>query len=373
MLDLRDFEQLRKRLEIKDPKETIRVFLFSKEETGIKIYSEKENENHLSFLSSNNPTGKVGEVFISEKNFFIGIGKKLNDKVLLRTNVSKAMKNLYENLKRFDKSEIIFEDCEFTEDALFAFILTSYSYDFLKKSKDECSFLLRSEKYKKIIEIAHFQNIVRFLGDTPANLMTPTLFSEYSKKLFEGDKNVELEILSKDFLKENNMNLVLSVSQGSEEEPKLLRIKYSGNKAEENVNIALVGKGVTFDTGGISIKPSLNMHLMKQDMLGAATMLCLLKLASILGIKKNITATLPLVENMPSGSATKPGDVFKSMSGLTVQVDNTDAEGRLILADALTLAQKDNPEYLLDIATLTGAMIISLGNVYAGYFTDDDE
>lgn len=111
---------------------------------------------------------------------------------------------------------------------------------------------------------------------------------------------------------------------------------------------------------------------MKHDMMGAATLLCSLKLAVTLGIKANMTATIPLVENLPSGTATKPGDVFKSMSGITVEVDNTDAEGRLILADALTLAQKDSPRYLVDAATLTGAMVISLGRVYAGFFTEDD-
>ena len=139
------------------------------------------------------------------------------------------------------------------------------------------------------------------------------------------------------------------------------------------MDIALVGKGVTFDTGGISIKPAAGMAAMKHDMMGAGTLLATLKLVASLGLKVNITGTFPLVENMPGSKATKPGDVFFSMSGRSVEVDNTDAEGRLILADGITFAQQDKPDFLFDAATLTGAMTVALGSVYGGFFSNDDK
>ncbi|KAM0681107.1 bleomycin hydrolase [Glugoides intestinalis] len=380
-MELLDFAKLRKRFELKQTNAQVNVFLFSKEGENIKIHSKTASNEAKDFVKSMNPQGSTGEVFTKEKSIFICIGKTGNDAtVSQRTNVCKAMKALYTTLKRFNEHEILFEDSEFTEDAIFALILASYSYDFLKKSKEDVQFFLNAPKYEKVIEIAHAQNVARFFGDTPANLMTPTLFVEYAKKFFENENFINsdellFEVYSKDFMEKNDMNLILSVNQGSVEEPKLLRIKYNPNKGDknENVDISLVGKGVCFDTGGISIKPAANMHKMKHDMMGAATLMCTLMLAVKFKVNKSITLVLPLVENMPSGSATKPGDVFRSMNGLTVEVDNTDAEGRLILADALTYAQKENPEYLFDAATLTGAMVVALGSVYAGYFTSDDQ
>lgn len=372
MQELLDFTLLRRKFELENPKKRVRIILFSKKDENVVLHTEKQEKELLDFLISQNPQGTVGEFFSKDTDLFVCIGKdNEKDQIVKRTNTAKAMKSLYTNLKRYDGSEIVFEDSEYTEDAIFSLILTSYSYDFLKKSKDKTQFKLNPGKYSKIAEIAHVQNIARFFGDTPANLMTPTLFVEYAKRLFEGDK-VDFNAYSKDFIQEKGMNLILSVNQGSIQEPKLLQIRYNGRNSSD-VDIALVGKGVCFDSGGISIKPSAGMYRMKHDMMGAATLVCAVKLAVLFQVNANITVTCPLVENMPSGSATKPGDVFKSMAGITVEVDNTDAEGRLILADALTFAQQDSPKHLFDAATLTGAMIISLGSVYAGYFTEDNE
>lgn len=237
-MELLDFPRLRKRFELADPKGRVRVFLFSKDQETIAVHSGNAEERHRAFLSSNNPRGDVGEFFCLERDLFVCIGK-MNEKNLIvkRTNVSKAMRSLYDNLKRFDKTEIVFEDCEFAEDAIFSLILASYTYDFLKKTKEEFSFLLRSEKYKNIIEVAHVQNIARFLGDTPANLMTPAAFAEYARKIFEGD-NVIIDVHSRDYMVQNQMNLVLCVSQGSVEEPKLLRVRYEG-KPQGPVDVAL--------------------------------------------------------------------------------------------------------------------------------------
>lgn len=392
-MELLDFQRLKKRFELKKTVGTVKIILFSKTESGFTVHSQGEHSD--TFLKENNPIGTVGEVYVKNKEIFVCVGKSDEPELIKRTNVQKAMKSVYQNLKKFDNHEILFlekgeagqkgeseqkreagkssvfsSDFNIVEEAIYSLILSSYSYDFLKKTKDNFLFFLNSEKYQKIIKIAHLQNVARFLGDTPANLMTPSLFVDYAQEIFKGD-NVEIQAYSKEFMEKNQMNLILSVSQGSVQEPKLLSIKYKGRDSD-GTDIALVGKGVSFDTGGISIKPSAGMYLMKQDMMGAATLLCSLKIAISLGIPSNFSAVFPLVENMPSGSATKPGDVFTSMSGLTVEVDNTDAEGRLILADALTFAQLDKPKYLIDAATLTGAMVIALGAVYAGFFTDDN-
>lgn len=367
-MDLLNFKRLREKFELKETTGKVKIIMFSKETNGFKVHS--DNNTYLPFIESMNPRGNLGEVFTKEKEILVCIGKSDEERLIRTTNIQKSMKNTYENLKRFNKHEIVFEECEYTQEAVYSLILTSYNYDFLKKTKDEFSFFLNTPKYQEVMTIAHWQNVARFLGDTPANLMTPSLFVEYAKKIFEGD-NVVIESYDRNFMKEKNMNLILSVAQGSAQEPKLLSIKYLG-KGTGPVDIALVGKGVCFDSGGISIKPSGGMYLMKQDMMGAATLLCTLKIAIELNISANFSATFPLVENLPSGTATKPGDVFVSMSGTTVEVDNTDAEGRLILADALTFAQLDKPKYLIDAATLTGAMVIALGSIFAGYFTDDD-
>lgn len=371
-MELLDFSRLRTKFENPNPKDKITVVLFTVENDQITLHCERNNDELTSFLRTQNSKGTVGDFFCYEKTLLICIGKtNEKNREVRRTNACRAMKSLYSNLKRFDGYEIVFEDCEYTEDAVFSLIMAGYSYDFLKGKKEELSVRLNSEKYSRIIEIAHVQNIARFLGDTPGNILTPTTFVEYAKRIFEGD-NVEITAHSKDYLIEQQMNLVLCVAQGSAQEPKLLRITYKG-RSDQGVDIALVGKGVCFDTGGISLKPPSEMYRMRYDMMGAGTLICTLKLAVKFGVKANITATFPLVENMPSGTASKPGDVFKSMSGKTVEVDNTDAEGRLILADALTLAQKDDPKYIMDAATLTGAMVVSLGKVFTGFFTNDDE
>lgn len=167
------------------------------------------------------------------------------------------------------------------------------------------------------------------------------------------------------------MGLFLSVANGSEEELRFLNIRYRGC-SDDRVDLALVGKGVTFDSGGISLKPPAKMGDMKMDMMGAAAVVSVMGLISRLGCKLNVHAFVPLCENLPSGKATKPGDVARASNGRTVEIDNTDAEGRLILADALLYAQKHNPEYIVDVATLTGSMAVALGQVYSGFFSSDE-
>jgi leucyl aminopeptidase len=168
------------------------------------------------------------------------------------------------------------------------------------------------------------------------------------------------------------MGSLLSVARGSAEPPKLIVLEYRGAKASEKP-VVLVGKGVTFDTGGISIKPAAEMDEMKFDMSGAGSVLGTLNAVAEMKLPVNVVGLMPATENMPGGRATKPGDIVTSMSGQTVEVLNTDAEGRLILCDALTYAERYNPSAVIDIATLTGACVIALGHVVSGLFANDDQ
>ena len=212
----------------------------------------------------------------------------------------------------------------------------------------------------------------RDLINEPANNLTPEILSADIKRLeYLG---LEVEIFDEKKMKELGFNLVLAVGQGSVNKPRIAVIKWHGDKNSADYKIGLVGKGVTFDSGGISLKSAANMDDMKQDMAGSAVITATMKAAALQKLEKNIVAVVGLVENMPSGSAIRPGDVVRSMSGQTVEIGNTDAEGRLVLADCLTYIQKTfAPEYVIDMATLTGGIMIALGGTFAGLFADNNK
>ena len=214
--------------------------------------------------------------------------------------------------------------------------------------------------------------LTRNLGDLPGNLCTPTYLADQAKMLAKKSSSIKVKVLEESAIKKLGMHSFLSVTHGSVEPPKLIVLEYKGLKSKEKP-IVLVGKGITFDTGGISLKPRENMDAMKYDMSGAGTILGVFDALAQLELSLNVIGIIPTCENMPSGSATKPGDIVKSMSGQTIEILNTDAEGRLILCDALTYAQTFNPALVIDIATLTGACIIALGNVTSGLFSNHDE
>ncbi|KAI9311235.1 cytosol aminopeptidase family, catalytic domain-containing protein [Dichotomocladium elegans] len=215
------------------------------------------------------------------------------------------------------------------------------------------------------------QNLARRLMTAPANLMTPKTFADEVAYLLAGLENVEVMVHDKDWAVRQKMNAFLSVAQGSEEPLRFLEIHYHGGDGPLH---GLVGKGITFDSGGISLKPSANMALMKGDMGGAATVVSTMYGISKLRLPVNIVAAIPLCENMPSGRATKPGDVVRAMNGKSIEIINTDAEGRLILADALYyLSSTYSPKSIVDVATLTGAMDVALGKTFAGVFTNSDD
>ena len=211
--------------------------------------------------------------------------------------------------------------------------------------------------------------LTRDVANRPANICTPTHLAEQAVKLAKSYKKLKVTVLDEAEMKKLGMNSLLSVSQGSAQPAKLISLEYDGGEQNEKPAV-LVGKGVTFDTGGISIKPSPAMDEMKYDMCGAASVLGTVNAIAEMDLPINMVGIIPAVENMPSSTASKPGDIFTSMSGQTIEVLNTDAEGRLILCDAITYSGKFNPDVVVDIATLTGACLIALGNHATGLLSN---
>jgi leucyl aminopeptidase len=212
----------------------------------------------------------------------------------------------------------------------------------------------------------------RDLANLPANVCTPGYLAQQAKELARSYKSVRAQVLDERDLKRLKMGSFLSVTNGTDEPAKLIVLRYEGGRAGQ-APVALVGKGVTFDSGGISLKQPPGMDEMKFDMTGAASVFGAIKAAAEIGLKLNVVGIVPACENMPSGRATKPGDIVRSMSGQTIEVINTDAEGRLILCDALTYARRFKPAAVVDIATLTGACVIALGAHMSAVMSNDDE
>ena len=220
----------------------------------------------------------------------------------------------------------------------------------------------------KGVAIANGMALARELGDLPPNICTPTYIAERAQLLASTYK-LKCEVLEESDMEALGMNSLLSVSLGSSQPAKLISLNYSNGGKEDP--IVLVGKGVTFDSGGISLKPGSGMDEMKYDMCGAASVLGTMSAVAEMGLKVNLTVVVPTVENMPAHNASRPGDVVKSMSGQTIEILNTDAEGRLILCDALTYCEKFNPKVVIDVATLTGAVIVALGKHHSGVMSND--
>jgi leucyl aminopeptidase len=212
--------------------------------------------------------------------------------------------------------------------------------------------------------------LARDLGNLPGNICTPAYLADQAREL-EHQYGVKTTVLEREDMEKLGMGALLSVARGSRQPPKLITIEYRGGKDDEPP-LALVGKGLTFDAGGISIKPAANMDEMKYDMCGGATVLGVIKACAELKLPINVVGVIPSSENLPDGDANKPGDIVTSMSGQTIEVLNTDAEGRLILCDALTYTERFNPAAVVDIATLTGACVIALGNHASGLLSNND-
>jgi len=221
------------------------------------------------------------------------------------------------------------------------------------------------------LAIARGVEFARDLGNLPGNVCTPSYLAAEAAKLATEFPELKVEVLEHGQIEALGMGSFLSVTRGSDEPPRFIVFEYR-NAPKKAKPVVLVGKGITFDTGGISIKPAVDMDQMKFDMCGAASVFGVFRAVAELKAAVNLVGLVPTCENMPSGRATKPGDIVKSMSGQTIEVLNTDAEGRLILADALTYAERYEPEAVVDVATLTGAMVIALGHVACGVFSNSD-
>jgi len=213
-------------------------------------------------------------------------------------------------------------------------------------------------------------NLAKNLANLPANVCTPSHLADTAQKL-AAEHKLDCQIIERDEMAALGMHSLLAVASGSRQPPKLIVLHYKGGKVDDKP-LALIGKGITFDTGGISLKPAAEMDEMKYDMCGAASVLGTIKAVALMKLPLNLTVIVPAAENMPGGGATRPGDIVTSMSGQTIEILNTDAEGRLILCDALTYAARFDPETVIDVATLTGACVIALGHVATGLFANND-
>ena len=262
---------------------------------------------------------------------------------------------------------------------------TTYKFDQFKSKKDDVRRPLRKltlaverrnelseaeEAQAQGVAIAEGLALTKTLGNLPPNVCHPSYLADQARSMAETFK-LDCEILERADMEALGMHALLAVARGSHQPPKLIALTYKGAKAADKP-IVLVGKGVTFDTGGISLKPAAEMDEMKYDMCGAASVLGTMQAVARMQLPINLTVIVPATENMPGGNATRPGDIVTAMSGQTIEILNTDAEGRLILCDALTYAERFNPDTVIDVATLTGACVVALGNIASGVFSNKD-
>jgi len=339
-------------------------------------------------LLLDNPTG-IG----AERIMLVGCGsqKKLTLKSFrkIHSHILNALKKA--NIKDvfIYTSELEIKDASITDkvrhasEALFE---ADYHFDELKSTKSKPTALKTitlniqnkrdNVKAKQALNtataIASGMDIARRLGNLPGNICTPSYLAKQAVNQSKSCKKTKVTVLGEAEMKKLKMGSLLSVSEGSRQPAKLIVIEYKGGKAKDKPHV-LVGKGVTFDTGGISLKPGAAMDEMKYDMCGAAGVIGTMAAVSKLQLSINVVAIVPSAENMPDGAATRPGDIVTSMSGQTIEILNTDAEGRLILCDALTYAEKFNPKTVIDTATLTGACVVALGSHCSGLLSNNDK
>ncbi len=327
-----------------------------------------------------------------EKLLLVNCGTAIDDAQTYRKLLSKALQSLQlNNIK--EAHSFLTEIAVPQKDTAWKIIqtieisgITYYRFDQLK-SKKESSVNLQKLSFELIKEdeIKIATNAVRYgealvdamnwskdLGNLPSNICTPTYLAEQAMALHNKYPSIKCTVLDEKELESLGMETLLSVTRGSTRPAKLIICEYNGAD-NSSKPVVFVGKGVTFDTGGISLKPPTNLDEMKYDMCGGASVLATIKAAAQLQLPINIVTIVPATENCPDSKATKPGDIVKSLSGQTVEILNTDAEGRLILCDALTYAAKFNPDVVIDVATLTGSVILTFGHIIAGILSNNDE
>ncbi|WP_349408357.1 leucyl aminopeptidase [Pseudalkalibacillus sp. SCS-8] len=391
-----------KGLDLKQDMQTLVVGIYSddKKPTGLTSDIDNAMDGHITELFKNEDLSaklkKVTRIHTfgalgPKRIYFVGLGLR---KDLTYRTLSEAFGKAAKELKQHKQEDISVALDSFTSEAVDfkqtvhamaeAFLLATYQFNDYKQRKNEkrytlASIKVHSDENAELVEsgiksgeaYAAGTNVARDLVNTPGNLLTPTDLAEQAVDIAK-KHGFEYDVLERKDMLELGMGALLAVSQGSDQEPKMIVVKY---KAKENWDdvLTFVGKGLTFDAGGYSLKPALNMHEMKSDMGGSAAVLGAMETIGHLKPDVNIMFVIPSSENLINGSAMKPGDVLTSMSGKTIEVTNTDAEGRLILADAITYAKEQGASYIVDLATLTGGVVVALGDIASGVMSNDDE
>ena len=321
----------------------------------------------------------------SEKGNFLLVKRKTLDKDLTYKYLEELGGRIYNKIKPLGSSQAkIYENnISINERLALGILLSSYKFENYKKNKIKQITNLKNvvfvcnEPNKNLNKISEIQNLAkgvftaRDLVWQPPNILYPSSFADECKKLKK--IGVKVTIYNEKQLQKIGMDALLAVGRGSRKDSQVVVMEWSGGK-KDNKPMAFIGKGVCFDSGGLSLKPAKSMEDMKWDMGGAATVTGIIEAAALSKLKYNLIGVIGLVENMPDGDAQRPGDVVKSYSGQTIEVLNTDAEGRLVLADILSWTEKKyKPKFMINFATLTGAMIVALGNIRAGLFSNDKE
>ena len=357
------------------------------------VFSRETLDNIKRIIKTCNFTGKNGDhrtiddFQIKKQILLFGLGEKKKYgplvikktilqifKKLIQTNLSSVSINV-DNLISSGNNEVTLE----------MIISSIENSKYMYKFKDEKNQLkiktvsilskkkISSKKFSEILKsslaISSGISLAKELGNTPPNICTPTFLASSIKKLKSKYKSLKVKIIDEPEMKRLGMGAFLSVSKGSKQPGKIVIMEHMPIKSQEP--IVIVGKGITFDTGGISLKPSPNMDEMKYDMSGAGSVIGVMKACVEMNLKKNVVGVITSAENMPGSQASRPGDVVQTMSGLKVEILNTDAEGRLVLCDAITYAKKYKPKYLIDVATLTGACLVGLGKYPSGLFSNN--
>mgnify|MGYP000281409617 FL=1 len=346
----------------------------SKSNQSIKLFvdildkSQKKN-NYQSFKYNNKELFKYSfNIINSQLNFSI-LPSTINQKKFYQKTIGSF---IFDQSTKYSANEVNI-DCtnkHLLDDVIFGFIQKDYIYSVYKSDSKITKYKTSFKLPKNYNQLLKSINYLKQLVSEPSNIIFPESFVSLAQKNFN-KKNMNTKILKEDKIKKIGLNCLLAVSQGSARKPRVM--EFSNKKSPKNVDVLFVGKGVCFDTGGISLKPSAGMEDMKWDMGGAAVTAAIMKYLSEINPKLSYAGIVGLVENMPSSTAYKPGDIIKSYKGINVEVLNTDAEGRLVLADIITYGcEVYNPKIVIDFATLTGAIVVALGQHYAGLYSNDD-
>lgn len=374
----------------KAPGKGLSVF-FSFEDKLLKESSQYLNEPVFSELDNcNEKITCITHYGDKTPNIIVNLGNK--DKFTLTTYIEALaqLSKIVINNSKIKILDLVLEDAIatllkfdfnfYTEQTVFNLINNLYQFNSFKSNKtktflQKINLIYKKNLNKSIASATALLDgifLLKDLGNNPANVATPLHFAKIASKMVKESKKVEIKIIDEKEAAKLKMFSYLAVGNGSEMEARMIVMSYSGGKSTDKP-VVLIGKGVTFDSGGISLKPRSGMEHMKYDMMGAATVLGAFLSTVKLNLPINLTIIAPCTENLPSGNAVKPGDIVTSMSGQTIEILNTDAEGRLILCDALTYAKKYKPALVIDIATLTGACVAALGNVCSGMYSNDDK